>query len=617
MTEHTYSPSRQSMHVVRTVVAALRADGASARRATHQESANALVNLAKIADLHKRFSSASQTPETALPLKLNGQVVALGSLSADTARSYARVTGRSCVLLNDALDLLEVDEVAVVVTTLGHLDYDLRSAIFYDLASAQGCMPGLLVGRTARELDFVAQKWAISMALMDEEADGRTHLLPNINVDAINSHGSDIIGAAASKSTIIEALSAGSAVLYIESNSDGLSLKLGTSHRLCSVLDEDRSFGDGPLCQTLNRCTSLHGLPPLRDALEDKLVRPDVVSARVLILSGCHMFRGENAAIGRSYNLAAAISRQSSVGACIASWKAERERPIADGMLLHGLLNDISTGMPLGLAVHDANTSQSLLQADVNYCLLGDPAYRVRLRARPPALPISAVESVSRPQRTKNDPIDLMRRLVEEMPRSVPMKDFPDRLRLLEMLSSRSCLSSDGAMRLTSKMFARFFSCWSNPTGVLIALLDGLEEPIAAECPYCDRDVLLKSASGGRFFSCLRCGGAGFVNGVALDLIDFKSLTTGCLRKRQPADTTTEVLVHVLNATYPKGAADGSELQNSAAIWWPTDGDGALEDQCPLPETLPEGSDLFCNVYAVQRLRFGCWSRPFRPAARL
>jgi hypothetical protein len=183
-----------------------------------------------------------------------------------------------------------------------------------------------------------------------------------------------VVGGTASGNAIAAALGAGAGLLRIFTHSDGVCAYLG-SRVLCPLLKRWPAHQDGrrrPACVGRSRCHRLH--MPLGQALADeRLLSPDSVSGRIVMLGTCYGFLPASAIIEPVWGHTDALLSLGRVGAVVATWGLS----FGDDHDFDPLAEDIDAGLPVGTALARFSRRATARSGRIRQCLLGDP--RVRL----------------------------------------------------------------------------------------------------------------------------------------------------------------------------------------------------------------------------------------------
>jgi hypothetical protein len=132
---------------------------------------------------------------------------------------------------------------------------------------------------------------------------------------------------------------------------------------------------------------------PLIDEARQKgwLVPLSLLRSEIGIFCSCSLVRIQEGFFEPAYSLGPALLRHADFGAIITTWRTERS--LEKGTHLYSLVNDLSAGIPPGVAVQTYNRSIFAKRFGINLCLLGDPAFRVSRHEATPKLPVPQLDA--------------------------------------------------------------------------------------------------------------------------------------------------------------------------------------------------------------------------------
>jgi hypothetical protein len=159
-----------------------------------------------------------------------------------------------------------------------------------------------------------------------------------------------------------------------------------------------------PACLGSGRCTRMPGFP-LREMLwkEQRLISPDNIRARVVLLYCCSALILQNDLIDPAYGLAMGFSEQAHFGALVTTWRPTIDDPHRS--LANSFINSLSDGIAVGMALHKFHNSYNAVTQSISLCLIGDPMYRVLGLEASRKFPISDV-AIDRPHSRKTYPTE-------------------------------------------------------------------------------------------------------------------------------------------------------------------------------------------------------------------
>ncbi len=588
-----------------------------------------LSALQHVADLHGvRLLAADAEPGVATPSR-SGGVAAFGDAAAASAALYAHLSGRPFLGVVPLGDLGR-EPLGVVVTTTPQLSYDLMSRLYHNGARPSAA-PGLLLGRDADDLWLIVKRSALALACSGLGKGRRTLVFPAADFHKVSRPEGLFIGGLARNDEVVDALSAGPGVLFLHTHSTGFDLRLGPKLQVCPLDPrEPTQAALRPPCLDSGRCTQLADLPPRETAWRDgRLVATAAIRACVLVLIACSAVRLRDDLLDPVFNMGAALSRQATAGAILATWRGF-EAISPEGFELYELLDRIADGEAMGVELERFHRLQGSVAPPVGLCLLGDPDYQLApasfapLTARPPARPPTPDRAALSRDLGR---LEISRRLVRDFLDVAPCAaSDQERLDALfteqgrALLAARSATPSAALRELNKRIAQRLLDAdFVFERLIPYTTSDGATSLRA--CPTCGQPARERrlqfhvEVPDWRATFCDTCATSEMCEADLPSAVGFRSDGDGAFRLLRHAPDA-EAAVQYFNAFYPALVAVPEHFRQ--AFWWPRDEAGRLLSHFRAPDTLPSGP-LRCKVFLVQGGTFETYTtrlRAHRPAPR-
>jgi hypothetical protein len=183
------------------------------------------------------------------------------------------------------------------------------------------------------------------------------------------------LGADATPSEIRGLLGKGCDLLAINAHSDGVDASLGRAV-LCPLesegpLADDRKLR--PECLEANRCHRFN--QSIGQALaEPRRIKPEEMSARVLVLNSCWGVMPAGGPVHTSYSLFSALMRTEKIDCIVAPWSVIA----TTSEMMQPLIEAIRCGTPIGAAALAFNRSDTAKQTATRIAVFGDPCFAIR-----------------------------------------------------------------------------------------------------------------------------------------------------------------------------------------------------------------------------------------------
>jgi hypothetical protein len=185
-------------------------------------------------------------------------------------------------------------------------------------------------------------------------------------------------------------LSADADVLSIFGNSNGVDLALSARQFACPVLDAREGDADFlPPCQEQGVCMMFPAQPKIPDAQNAGWIIPlSSLRARIGVIAGCRVMKLQDGQIDAAHGLATSLLHRADFSVLIATWRSEI---FAGPNELNSLINDLSEGVEVGVAVHRFNTSDLATHVGTRLCIIGDPCFFLPRKNVFPPLPVQKI----------------------------------------------------------------------------------------------------------------------------------------------------------------------------------------------------------------------------------
>lgn len=373
-------------------------------------------SLRQVAELHAASLEVVEAAELpAPPVSRTGVVVAFGQSCADAGRLHAELTGRRWVVVDDVDALSRIADVSVLVLTADRLAGRVLQHLYVERRDGVAAAPGLLVAPDQETLLIVVLRAAAALQLSGRAANGRTFLFPRDDFDQQRQGNDLFLGSLAPDTDVDDALGTGSAILSIQSHSNGFDTWIGENRLLCpfaqslSVANQE----EAPLCAENHRCSRFPSYPSI-DSLRHKgwLVPLSAPRARILLAYSCGILKVTEDLIHPRHSLGLQLSLNAHLGALITTWHTERDDPTRTA--LNGLINALSRGVPVGEAVASFAATPLARHYATSLCVLGDPDYRIAPMEQAPPLPEPVWQSRDwRPIPVEGSPAPRARQLID------------------------------------------------------------------------------------------------------------------------------------------------------------------------------------------------------------
>ena len=299
-----------------------------------------------------------------------GTVVALGSDAHAEARLYAHLTGRHVKCLDDSYSLEEVLPVEVIFTTPRHVTSPLLDHLYKsDLETA----PGIIYANTREEMRLQALLRSVAGLSGAPIKPERVDFCPMLSVKSNTFSDRLLLDREAGAEKIEETLRDGAEILNIFAHSDGIDANFGPLV-LCPM---DRhplggSPASRPTCAVTDVCFRLK--MPVESAIASgRLLYPEQLSARILILRICHGLTVAPSIVDEVWSLVSRLHRSVSVGALVTAWGSFQSSYGETEVFL----KQLQQGATVGAALAQHNRSAKIRETGQELCLLGDPSTRL------------------------------------------------------------------------------------------------------------------------------------------------------------------------------------------------------------------------------------------------
>jgi hypothetical protein len=276
-------------------------------------------------------------------------VVGVGETSTH-ARLYAHLTGRTFRQVDQWHEAFDGRELpAVVVVRAARLDSDL---IQHLMMLPRGAGPvGIVWGRNDRELRTQVLIRAAA-ALLDGPG-GKPRIDITHSVPSVKLRGSpefDLLGGRASIKEIHKALARGAGVLTLKGHSFGWNVSLSSPTAVICGIDQPDSQANrqfGPTCLDTGHCDAV-GLPVRKAMVAGRIIAPEKITARVLVLASCRTAFIGSGALDNAWSVLPRLLLNPRVGAVLAtpepsttayvSISEELSAPLAQGHAISSVL---------------------------------------------------------------------------------------------------------------------------------------------------------------------------------------------------------------------------------------------------------------------------------------
>lgn len=353
-------------------------------------------------------------------------VVGLGAGAHEDARLYAHLTRRSCVTLERLEELVDLSNVAVVVTTFAHVDERLLDRL-YDRDSMDSA-PGLIFSYGDEDLSL--QVLARSAALHCSRGGfqrRRVDVNPIIDFGVQESPEYTFVGGRAEPAQFRDALSCTAGLLTLHTHSDGIDAYLRNDLVLCPIdaSGNGHQAGPAPSCVVSGICHRCSR--PMAEVLgTDVLLAPEIVKAHVFIYCACWGLYPSRGVHSPAFALSRRFLQSFTIGALITSWEINIQGLSVTARLFH----DVARGLPLGQALALHLSSEEARNHHHKLCLIGDPSMKL-------------------PQSLMQDPLDAIHAL--EKPAGPPQRSMSG-MALLRLIVHQQAQDIDASARMLATM---------------------------------------------------------------------------------------------------------------------------------------------------------------------
>lgn len=308
----------------------------------------------------------------------SGRVIGLGPSARSASLLYARLTRRPCQQATNIDDLaLSCHDVLVCCTS------ELTARLMYKLyvTGASAGVPGLMIAPTSKSLETVCLSQAAKVDLPNRSSGPRRIFVNSrLNHRPIERGVDVFISGSHPSDDLVSRLSSGASILVLHGHGDGIDMSISSRQYLCPFLDTEGKSHPGwlaPRCQVLGRCTRVPTRPEIVNAKNEGWILPlSVLRAQIGVVLSCNAVRLQDGVIDSCYGLAAALLQQANFRAIITTWRLEGSAE--DASQLNTLINDLSSGTMVGVAVASFNRSDIAAQFGTRLCVVGDPCVAIK-----------------------------------------------------------------------------------------------------------------------------------------------------------------------------------------------------------------------------------------------
>jgi hypothetical protein len=320
----------------------------------------------------KLFGGATHTVQTqprTTSARTSGEVIGLGDIEEET-RLYAHLTGRDWRLVTSAGALPSEALPEVILLAAPRLDADLVQHIM--LSPVGAIATGIVWGRTRKELAQQVLIRAGTAVMNGPVARRRADL---VYLDSTRPGQSD--PRRDSDPEVKPLMSGGAGVLTVVAHGDESRVILGERLALCPR-DQAPSYADpvlAPLCRQTGFCHTV-SLPVTEAFRTGRLMTPEQVSARILVMASCRAAFVGSATVDSAWSSLARLVNNPAIGALVASPEMLH---LVRSNLSSDLVDVLATGVPVGRALAEFHRTTTVREFDQRLLLFGDP----RVRAGP------------------------------------------------------------------------------------------------------------------------------------------------------------------------------------------------------------------------------------------
>src|SRR6202050_2621215 len=373
-------------------------------------------------------------------LSLPGTVWAFGSEAAQASELYGDLTGPPHQICENPRELTKVSGNDVVLCTTRHLTSSFMHSLY--VQAARTGTPGLICAPSESALEEVCLQRFRQFVQQRPELSRRIFVYTSLDFK-MATRGRDIfISGAQSRETLPSLLSSGADVLSIFGHSNGIDLSLPSRLYACPFVAGSAAPGLlKPPCQSDGICLRFHSRPTIEEAREAGWIVPlSILQAQILFLASCGVVKVHDGCIDPSYGLAAALLQQANFGVMVTTWRTEVTRPGC----FNSLINNLSSGIPAGHAVHRFNTSGLAKDLGTSLCIVGDPCFALGKSGLFDPIPILDPDKPTKPAAVLEKPkgkAELLRLAVLRANSCDPILGIP----LAERLGALGDLTSNSA----------------------------------------------------------------------------------------------------------------------------------------------------------------------------
>ncbi|MCD9189239.1 MAG: hypothetical protein LUM44_22675 [Pyrinomonadaceae bacterium] len=302
------------------------------------------------------------------------EVVGLGSEVREAGLLYAHLTKRRFRLAESADEVIGGEIPAVLVTKTQSINGELLEFLYKRRAGIKS-VPGLIFSDNQEDLRKQVLLRSAAAHLSGSLDSIRIEFHPSLDFNYKKFASYEFFGGAAPVGDVRSALGRGSGLLVVSTHSDGFDAYLGKNLTLCPITNTKIKSGISAdlVCQSTRFCHRQQ-MPVPEFLSSDKLLLPEDISARILIMSICYGLRFQSGIVDTQWSLAQRFADSNGLGAIITTW----EIAITNADQNETLSQDISEGMPIGEALARFNKSPEAKKfGRYRLCLIGDPRLKL------------------------------------------------------------------------------------------------------------------------------------------------------------------------------------------------------------------------------------------------
>ena len=307
-----------------------------------------------------------------------GLVIGVGATEGG-ARLYAHLTGRKWKVVDSWDEAFQGTPPEVLLLTSPRLDSGLLERL---MALPRGHAPvGVIWGRTDAELNQQVLIRTAAVRLNGPVSKHRVDISAGLALEKRATPGFDLLGGKASTEDIREAIGCGAGVLTLQAHSWGWNVLVSAPRTVICGIDrpqENAKPGFGPSCLETGFCDAADR--PVEDAVaEGRLIWPEALAARVLVLASCRNVLVESNSIDSTWSLLPRMLLNPRIGALLAT--PELMLTTYQSVSDH-LSKQLAAGHAVGPSLARYERSPLEARAANRLLLFGDP--RVRAVNEPP-----------------------------------------------------------------------------------------------------------------------------------------------------------------------------------------------------------------------------------------